>query len=74
MLGFTIDSSDFVDRFPVCLRWRVDRFVRRELYWLYLARTSLSMELVSFWSRSSSSEMDLSVRYLILFQEKVWRY
>jgi hypothetical protein len=48
-LGETTETSDLVARLPVCFRVRVWRFVFRLLYWLYLARTSVSMELAS-WS------------------------
>lgn len=47
MLGGTTEMRDLVDRLPVCFRWRVCRLVRSELYWLYLERTSLSMEFAS---------------------------
>lgn len=45
--GLTIDRRDLVARLPVFLRKSDCRFVRTELYWLYLARTSLSIELIS---------------------------
>jgi hypothetical protein len=46
--GETTETRDLVDRLPVCLRVRVWRFVFRLLYWLYFARTSVSMELASW--------------------------
>lgn len=46
--GGTTETRDLVARLPVCLRVKVWRVVLRLLYWLYLARTSLSLELASW--------------------------
>lgn len=42
-----MESSERVERFPVWRRCEATRFVLRELYWLNLDLTSLSMPAIS---------------------------
>ena len=46
--GLTIETRDLVARLPVCLRVRVWRLVLIWLYWLYLERTSVSIDEASY--------------------------
>jgi hypothetical protein len=53
-LGGTMDRRERVERLPVWRRWEARRLVLRELYWLNLAFTSLSIPAIS-WGHSSVS-------------------
>lgn len=61
-VGGTIERRLRVERLPVWRRCEASRLVLRELYWLNLALTSLSIPAIS-WGCSK-----LSIRF-----KKVWR-